>query len=148
MLQEVHAIFIHSTESLLCTINISISSPLIFCMLCPSKLLCETYMLLPNYLHSFPGHKCYNAYLPNVALLCCSPACFSLPCVKWKCVKSLGSVMSLGCSGASTDPWRLARASKFEDACVLGILKGAVALKKQNQKNIYIKNKVSTQKYS
>lgn len=63
-------------------------------------------------------------------------------------MKSLGSVMSLGCSGASTDPWRLARASKFEDACVLGILKGAVALKKQNQKNIYIKNKVSTQKYS
>lgn len=43
-------------------------------------------------------------------------------------MKSLGSVMSLGCSGASTDPWRLARASKFEDACVLGILKGAVAL--------------------
>lgn len=82
VLQEVSAMFIHSTKSLLYILNISISSQLIFCMLHPSKWLCATYILLSNYLLNFPGHKYCNAYLPNVALLCCSPACLSLPCVE------------------------------------------------------------------
>lgn len=115
--------------------NLSISSQLTFCMLFPSKLLCTMHVLLPSYLPSFTGYKYYNAYLPNVVLLCCSPPCFSPPCVKWKCVKSLGSMMSLGCNGVSAEPWRLARASKFEDAWVLGILKGAVAFKNQDQEH-------------
>lgn len=91
------------------------------------------YILLPSHPPSFTGYKSYSAHLPNVVLLCCSPACFSAPWVEWKCVKSLGSVMSLGCKGVSPKPWRLARASKFEDAWVLGILKGAVAFKNQDQ---------------
>lgn len=126
--------------------NLSISSQLTFCMLFPSKLLRAMYILLPSYLPNFTAYKNYNAYLPNVVLLGCSPACFSPPWVEWKCVKSRGSVMSLGCNGVSTEPWRLARASKFEDAWVLGILKGAVAFKNQDQE--HTKTKVRTPKYS
>lgn len=85
-----------------------------------------------------------SAYLPKVVLLCCSPACLSAAWLEWKWLKSLGSVISLGCSGVSAKPWRFARASKLEDAWVLGILKGAVAFKNQEQKNI----KVRTLKYS
>lgn len=115
--------------------NLSSSSQLTFCMHFPSKLLCAVHMQLPRYLPSFTGYEYYDAYLPNVVLLCCSPGCFSPPWVEWKCVKSLGSVMSLGCSEASAEPWRLARANKLEDAWVLGILKGAVAFKNQETKN-------------
>lgn len=104
------------------------------------------YILLPCHPPSFTGYKSYSAYLPNVVLLCCSPACFSAPWVEWKCVKSLGSVMSLGCKWVSPEPWRLARASKFEDAWVLGILKGAVAFKNQDQE--HTSSKVRTPKRS
>ena len=101
---------------LLYTPSLSISSQLFFHMFFLSKLLLAMYIFVTSYLPNFTGYKYYNAYLPNVVLLCCSPACFSPPWVKWKCVKSLGSAMSLGCKGVSAEPWRLARAIKFEDA--------------------------------
>lgn len=124
MLQEVHAIFIHSTKCFCCTqTSASPHRKLSACNV-------HSSVKSPTQLYSY---KCYSAHLPNVVLLCCSPACFSAPWVEWKCVKSLGSVMSLGCKGVSPKPWRLARASKFEDAWVLGILKGAVAFKNQDQ---------------
>lgn len=88
-----------------------------------------------------------SAYLPKVVLLCCSPACLSAAWLEWKCVKSLGSVISLGCSGVSAKPWRFTKASKLEDAWVLGILKGAVAFKDQEQEHTK-KPKVKTPQYS
>lgn len=68
------------------------------------------------------GRKCF--YLPNTALFCCSDFCLSLPCTKRQWEHSRGSLPSLDCP--SEGPWRVTKASRLEDACVLGILKGAV----------------------
>lgn len=131
---------------LLHTPNLSISSQLALLHALPLLAAgCNAHLSAKLPTH-FTGYKCYSAYLPNVVLLCCSPACFSPPWVKWKCVKSLGSAMSLGCSGVSIEPWRLARASKLEDAWVFGILKGAVAFKNQDQE--HTKPEVGTPKPS